>query len=157
MSTRSRWWTVHGLLVLIIFGGGIGLGLLAYAVDNSTREPVVVSNLREDDGIVVRGGTIDLVADVRRARYCPSETQRFLWRWMDRDGERVPQFVPLASTVAPIVAPPGRRILSLPVPAGLPAGEWQYRAVTVERCSWLPGPLAPSIWRTADVPVRIEQ
>ncbi len=141
-----------GRVAMVALGLVVGTALASYS---HRTAPVVITGMHEADGIALRGGMIDLVMTTDRSRFCPSETQRYLWRWTEIEGEQTRQFVPLVQTAAPPGSGSGRVMLSIPVPLPVAPGEWFYRAITIERCSWLPAPLRPYVWRTPDVAVRI--
>lgn len=104
-------------------------------------------------------GTLDLVTEVRRRQVCPSQTQRWAWRWITYKGRRAQQAVPLEATQMPFLAEDGTLVLTIPA-TGIPdpqAGGWLYRTVTSEQCSFLPvwfsGMFGARVYRSPDMPV----
>ena len=119
--------------------------------------PVIVHEEHELGTSSVRSGHVDIYIDLDRMRDCPAETSRWLWTWVDHQGERTKQFFPLANSPTSL-SDPGRDqhlILSLPLPAGVWPGQWFYWAKTVEHCSLVPSLFRSPVRESADVPVTI--
>lgn len=146
----------HVVSTAVTLGLGLVVGL-GVAASRQQGVPVVITDMHEADGVAARGGMIDLVLKTQRNRFCPSETQRWIWRWIEIDGQKARQFVPLVVTGAAPVAGDGWVMLSIPVPSGMQPGDWFYRSITVERCSWLPAPFRPGVWQTPDIAVKVVQ
>ncbi len=141
-------------LVGLLLGSASGYLLI---LRSSQYAPVIIHEEREVNASTVRDGHIDIYIDLDRLRDCPAETSRWLWTWVDYNGIRTKQFFPLASS-ATTMSDPGRDqhlILSLPLPAGVWAGEWYYWAKTVEHCALVPSLFRSPVRETADIPIRI--
>ncbi len=139
---------------------GLCLGSLAgcYLIlwTNSVT-PVVIHEVHEVDGAAPRNGHLDIYVDMDRNRDCPSETSRWLWTWVDHNGERIKQFYPLVNT-ATTLSDLGRNqrfILSIAVPPGIWPGNWFYWSKTVEHCPFLPSLFRSTIRESSDIPVHI--
>ena len=160
MNTVGCW--LHRILfrslgagVLCALAGAVIAAVIVVPIV-SRPQPVIVEDLHEADGIVARGGQIDLMGIRTGASTCPGATQRYLWRKVEMNGKEVTQLVPLPMTVLPAYVPNGPTLITLPVPITVPDGKWFYRAVTLESCSWLPAWLGgATVRRTADVPVEV--
>lgn len=105
---------------------------------------------------------LDLFYNFTRNRICPSQSQRYVWRYVDYKGERWQQAIPIGSTIAPFLADEGRLILSLPVPEGIPDSQhgWFERTSTTESCglipTWLGDMFGAHTYRSPDKPVNFE-
>ena len=161
LARMAAWWlwSVRALLLRMVAWGVIACPIgwamgFAYATVFGAKS-VVRTGLHEADGVAIRGGTLDLVANMVRHRTCPADTQRWLWRTRVIDGKAGTQWMPLPATVMPTLAADGPTMLTIPLPFQVESGDWKYRAVTTERCSWLPGPLGDHVEQSEDTPVRI--
>ncbi len=153
---RCRIWRqnlIAGLAGLLI-GSLVGCALILWT---NHVTPVVVHEVHEIDGIAPRNGHLELYVDMDRNRDCPAETSRWLWTWVDHDGERIKQFYPLVNTTTTLsdIGRNQRFILSIPVPPGVWPGEWFYWSKTIEHCSFLPSFFRSVIRESSDIPVRI--
>ena len=119
--------------------------------------PVVVHEAHEIEGTAPRNGHLDLYIDLDRNRDCPAETSRWLWTWVDHNGERIKQFLPLvnSSTSLSDLGHDQHFILSIPIPPGVWPGQWYYWSKTIEHCSLLPSLFRATIRESSDIPVRI--
>ena len=139
---------------------GLALGSLlgcALILWTNHLAPVIVHEAHEIDGTAPRHGHLDFYIDMDRNRDCPSETTRWLWTWVDHNGEQVKQFYPLLNTTTTL-SELGRNqhfILSIPVPPGIWPGQWFYWSKTVEHCSVWPSLFRSTIRESSDIPVRI--
>ena len=79
----SLWTGALGGILLGLLGGGA----LILAIGDTP--PVTIREAREIDGVAFRGGRLDLLQTIDRTRDCAVSTSRYLWRWIDVDGERV--------------------------------------------------------------------
>jgi hypothetical protein len=144
-----------GCAIGLAAGLSVGLGALLFVLHQPAIE---VQSLQENDGVAVRGGTIDLVATVDRTRLCESSSSRYLWRWIDWKGKRIRQFVPISAPSGSPAVDVGESqfMLSLPVPPGVEDGSWFYRSNTADHCPWLPHFITGASERqSADVPVKV--
>lgn len=139
--------------------GGVMLGLLGGAVLITAigDPPITIREAHETDGVVLSGGRLDLVFTIDRARQCPSITSRYLWRWIDMDGEQLRQFVPLGTSPSGItpVGENQRVMMSLAIPPDLAEGEWFYWSRTTTQCPGLFDLSNPAVHQAPDIPVRI--
>ncbi len=155
-ATASLWaWVRRSGLYL---AGGVAIAILF--VNLNAGPGVTVLDEAEAEGPQFTDpGTLNLVSHVRRSRVCPSQTQRWVWRWVDYRGGRAQQLVPLTGTDMPFLAADGPVILSIPADRIPDAqhGAWFFRSVTAEQCSFLPGWLSglfgPRVFRSPDLPV----
>ena len=137
-------------------GSLIGCALILWT---SCVTPVVLHETYEIDGRATRNGHLEIYVNLDRNRDCPSETSRWLWNWVDHDGERVKQFYPLLNTTTSLseLGKDQRFILNLPIPPGIQPGSWYYWSKTVEHCPFLPGFFYPTILESSDIPVQIKE
>lgn len=116
---------------------------------------VAVTNAHEDDSIAVQGGTLNIVVKLHRVGFCPTETQRYMWRMVEVNGTLVAQFVPLIVTIMPLVSPVEDVMLSLTLPPQVTPGLWFYQSLSIERCSMLPANIGQRMFRSPNVEVNI--
>ncbi len=152
----SRIWRQNIIAGLsgVLLGGLFGCTLI---LGSNHASPVVMHEEHEVDGRAPRNGHLDLYVDMDRNRDCPSETSRWLWTWVDHEGERLKQFYPLVNTSTTIsdLGHNQHFILSIPIPPGVWTGQWYYWSKTVEHCSLLPSLFRSPVRETSDIPVRI--
>ena len=117
------------------FGGGaVAFGLaIGLAAQPS---PARIVDLRELDGVAVRGGVLDLKATVDQKRACSTSVQRWLWRPdpLDPGGIEYAS-LPDAPYKPPLTIGRDRYRLRVPVPAYVEDGDWHYVGVPDEACS----------------------
>ena len=141
-------------VVGLLLGGGVGFALIVWGNRNAT---VVVREAQEVDRVATRAGHIDLYFDLDRVRDCPSETSRWLWTWVDHDGDLIKQFYPLVNTSTALTAI-GRNqrfILTLPIPPGIWPGQWFYWSKTIEHCPFFPNLFQSRVRESTDIPIEI--
>ena len=138
----------------LFVGSLIGCGLILW---NNHVTPVVVHETHEIEASTPRNGHLDLYIELDRNRDCPAETSRWLWTWVEHNGERIKQFYPLVNTTTTLsdVGHDQRFILSVPIPQGVWPGQWFYWSKTVEHCSILPSLFTSNVRESSDIPVRI--
>ena len=161
--TSARFGFLRSWVRTLVLGllGGVFIGLVlgaALVVVLDLRAPVQIGDIREVDGVAVRGGRLDLLVRMDRAQDCVNVTTRFLWTWTEVDGQRVRMFVSLGSAtmgVLPLVGKDQRFVLSVPIPSDLPEGEWFYRSRAVDTCLGLFQIPVSTARETPDIPVRI--
>jgi hypothetical protein len=138
----------------VFLGTFLGLCLIVWS---SRTSPVVINSVYELKAGASHGGHIDIIFDIDRLRECPSETSRWLWTWVDRDGVRMRQYFPMPDTSANVTALGKNQhfILSLPLPVGIWPGDWFYFAKTIEHCSFLSSIFPPRTLVTPEIPIRI--
>ena len=141
---------LYGLLIGCTFGYGL-------IVWSNRSAPVIVHDEHEIGSPVTLNGHIDLYINLDRIRDCPSETSRWLWTWVENNGDRIKLFYPLAnSATTPTDVGLGQRfILSFPIPPGVWPGQWYYWSKTVEHCSILPSFFRSPIRESSNVPIHI--
>ena len=141
--------------------GGILIGLVLGAALIGTldlRVPTQIEDIRQVDGVSVRGERLDLLVRMDRPEDCVNVTTRFLWTWTEVDGRRVRMFVPLGSAtmgVLPMADKDRRFVFSVPIPPDLPEGEWFFRSRAVDTCPGLFHFPVSTARETPDIPVRI--
>lgn len=152
MSRRN---IIAGLLGLLL-GSISGYVLIVWSNRNSA---VIIRDERELDGSTTRNGSLDIYVELDRSRDCPAETSRWLWTWVEHNGERIKQFYPLANSATTITDTglDQHFILSIPIPPGVWPGEWFYWSKTTEHCSFLPSLFRPQVRESVDIPVRIRE
>ena len=154
---RSILWFIPGhRKVLHTLPFALGGMFVAWVTINVMAGPgVVVRDQSEAEGPQFSdANTLDLVSTIRRNRVCPSQTQRWVWRWTVYKGKRAQQAVPLAGTDLPFLAEDGTFILTIPT-GNIPdaqSGEWYFRSVTAEQCGFLPAYIG-QFFRVTDFPV----
>lgn len=161
--TPARFGFLRSWLRTLVLGllGGVLIGLVlgaALVVVLDLRAPVQIGDIREVDGVAVRGGRLDLLVRMDRAQDCTNVTTRFLWTWTEVEGQRVRKFVSLGSAtmgVLPVMGRDQRFVLSVPLPPDLPEGEWFYRSRAVDTCFSLFQLPVSTARETPDIPVRI--
>jgi hypothetical protein len=145
-----------------VIAGAVGLALGSLLGSliilwDSRYAPVVVHEEQALSATAIRNGHIDLYFEVDRVRACPATTSRWLWTWTDHGGMKVKQFYPVSGWASGLsdIGRDQRFILSVPIPAGIPAGQWFYWARTVEHCPWLPNLFRLPVRESTDIPIRI--
>ena len=131
------WGVKHWIagLIGLVFGALSGLSILYYV---STQPPVIVDSVETADDLIQHGAddTISFVVKIDRAKSCPVQVSRFLWRWVDYEGRQVKEFRGIDNP--PLNPMPGRGIqdymITLRVPDDLPPGQWFERTVTLTQC-----------------------
>lgn len=139
------------------FGTVFGLGIL---IVERTGQGVVLTELRETDGLIVQGGRLNILVGTDKTRDCPTTTARFLWRWVPdpgREGQHVKMHIPLLSpplSLSPVGSE--RSILSLPLPSDIQPGDgWYYASKSIRDCSFLPAFMGIAISQSPNVPLRV--
>ena len=136
-----------------------GLGAGWYALQ---RPVIVLQSLREIDGLAFRGGFLDFRFVLIRNRVCDARVERWLWRMEpdeDEPGTVIPHYVPMPQTANP-PTPVGVQTkyqLSLPVPANIAAGDWNYFSRTHDDCDNVWNPNQSKFRDSPNVPVRITE
>ena len=153
---RCRVWRQNTIAALtgLFIGSLVGSALILWT---NRVIPVVLHEAYEIDGRAPRNGNLQIYVNLDRNRDCPSETSRWLWTWVDYDGERIKQFYPLLNTTTSLseLGRDQRFILTVPIPQGIAPGQWYYWSKTVEHCSFLPSLFRPTILESSDIPVQI--
>lgn len=148
---RSLWAGALSGVLLGLFGGAFIISAFG------GPPPVTIREVREVNGVALRGGRLDLLFTGDRTRQCPVVTSRYLWRWAEVDGEPIRQFVPLGTSLSGLTPVGGNKriLLSLPVPPDMPEGEWFYWSRSTSECPRLFGLSYSAVYQTPDIPVRI--
>lgn len=122
---------------------------------------VVITDLRETDGLIVQGGRLNIIVGTTKTRDCPTTTSRYLWRWVAdpaRPEQRIKLHVPLIGPPVPL-SPVGvdqRSILSLPLPSDIQDGEgWHYQSKSMRDCGLLPALASTTVSQSASIPLRV--
>ena len=153
---RCRGWRQDLLAGItgLLLGSLSGCAIILWS---HNTDPVVVHEVHELDGSAPRNGHLDLYVDLDRTRDCPSETSRWLWTWVEHDGQRLKQFYPLVNTTTTLsdLGHDQHFILSIPVPPGVWPGEWFYCSKTIEHSPLLPNLIHSMIRESLDIPVHI--
>ena len=149
---RSRGWRqnlVAGLAGLLI-GSIFACVLILW---NGPPSTVIMREERALEETARSNGHLDLYMNLDRVHDCPSETSRWLWTWVEHDGQQIKQFYPLINTTTTL-SELGRSqefILSIPIPPGVWPGEWHYWSKTVEHCPFSRN----SVRESGNIPIQI--
>lgn len=153
---RRRVWrqTIIAGMTGLLLGSFCGCALIVWG---HQYDPVIIREERMIDGQARPNGHIDLYVELDRLRDCPSETSRWLWTWVERDGQRTKRFYPLLSTTTTLsnIGHDQHFILSIPVPGGVTPGDWFYWSKTAETCLFPLNLLHNAIQESSDIPVQI--
>lgn len=125
------------------------------AIYFTSTPSVVITEMHEDDSVAIENGTVNIVVHIHRIGYCPTETQRYMWRPIYVHGVLASQFVPLVSTVAPLISPTEIVVLSLALPPQVTPGDWFYQSLSIERCSIMPPGMGPRMFRSPNLAIRV--
>jgi len=121
--------TTVGAACFALCMGLIGVAAGIYA---TKRPPVVILELRGAGGVAVRGGWLDIDVRLVRNRICDPKVDQWLWQWQDG----VKHWVALPIMPSPPVEldQEAHYILSIPVPANVIPGQWNYMTRTRDDC-----------------------
>ena len=148
------------LVWCIGLGFGLSIGVVLVAIIDG-RPPVVVTEFRETDGMVVQGGRINLLIEVDKHRDCPTQTARYLWRWVDDPdwpGQHVRLYVPIVGPPVSLspVGEAQRSILSLSLSSDIAPGEgWFYESKSVRSCARFPVFNGLAVTQTRPIPIKV--
>lgn len=157
MMPRSRRAWVF-TIVSTVFGLVLGCVLGAIGLTLAERGPPVQVLAQADAGtIAAHDGRLFLYYRVRRERDCTVETGRWLFTYVDHDGESVRAMVPMDAGSRTPATGVGMTsfVLALPLPSGLWPGRWWFQTDTIDYCGGL-GWLAPTRRESEPVQVDIE-
>lgn len=155
LLARLRFLTWPVVVLSIVFGVGIGtvLGIISIP-----RNPVIVTDVHETDGLAIRGGYIDLSFTITRTRDCPARIERWLWQWASEGEQRIKRWVQVDASGANPPMTFGNTetyVLAIPIPGGVTAGKWHYRSRTRETCPWTSWLYGENIRESKDIPIEI--
>ena len=157
----ARIWRLLRNLRVLPFCVSLAFGATTtwFAINVSNGTAVVILDQTEAEGPrFADPNQLDIFTKLRRNRVCPAITQRWVWRWIDYEGQKTQQIIPLLGTSLPFLADGQAIILTIPNP-GVPNlnDHWYFRSVTEEQCAWLPafvsGWFGTHVFRSADLPV----
>ena len=148
--TRSLATTIGAVCFMLVMGA-LG-GLTAWWF--TQRPPVVLLNVHEADGVVIRGGWLDLDFTLIRTRLCDAKVERWLWQDAGDGMRRWVAMQAVANPPTPIGVETHYR-LSLPVPGNIPAGPWHYFSRTRDDCASPFSLVAETVRDSGNVPVLI--
>lgn len=148
--------------VLVWFIGlmvGLSGSAVLLALDGS-RAAVVITDLRETDGLAVQGGRLNILTGTDKRRDCPTTTSRFLWRWVadpDDPAQRIKLYVPLLGPPVPLASVGTERsILSVPLPSDIQPGDgWHYQSKSMRECPVLPALAGVVVSQSPNVPLQV--
>lgn len=149
--------TVRGAIKYCLIAGIGYLTSVGWTAYRASGPSVTIQTIEEADGVVSGDTGIDLIVRAVRTRFCPSVTSRFVWRWVERDGEQIKQYKTVLGPPIPPTPEPGAEhyMLTLDLPANLPKGQWYYQSVSVFDCAWVPGLDNSTIRRSPSVPIEV--
>lgn len=142
-------------ILFAVFCGLLTGGLLVIA--HIPRNPIVLANVHEVDGVAVRGQWLDLDFTFTREQECEARVERWLWRWSNVGTEPVKHWVQLDATGANPPTGLGRvhYLLAIAVPASVTPGQWYYRSRTVDTCGLRSQLFGRNLRETGDIAVTI--
>ena len=136
-ACRALRWPVIFLTIFV--------GVYAPTYYYLTMPTTKLAAIREVDGVVAHGGSLDLIFDLTRYRVCNGgRADRWVWQWSgltDKFGRQMRRYVSLPERTNP---PPTKfaeedvYILSLPMPANVTPGHWFYWSRQHDGCWPLP-------------------
>jgi hypothetical protein len=134
----------------------IGAIVFSVVVHFTGSPPLRVLSLAEQGEVTLQGARLELAVSRLSDKRCDVHTDRELWRWEIRNGERIRVVVPLPFR-SNVIVPDGEEkyIVSMDVPATIGPGQWFFVAQSRFDCGWLPGWFEHDVIRTADVPITI--
>lgn len=144
-------------IVVLSIAVGVSIGTIL-GIMSIPRNPLVVKDVHEADGLAVRGGYIDLSFTVTRTRECPARIERWLWQWTGEGERRIKRWVQVdASGANPPINLGNMQtyMLAVPIPGGVTAGKWHYWSRTRETCVWTSWLYGENIRDSGDIPVEI--
>ena len=121
--------------VLSFAVGSAGAGLLVFWMNSSS--PVKLLSTSVVDA-VAHDGKITLRIKTERDKICEQSVDRMLWHWVQDDGKRLQDTIPLVKHDVPIRDQIGadEYLLTLPIPVTVTEdGEWYYQSVVWPHCS----------------------
>ena len=150
--TRIRFLTWPAFFMAIFVGLGTGALFMLAMVP---RNPIIVGNVHEVDGVVVRGQWLELEFSLTRNQDCGARVERWLWHWTEPG---VKHWVPLDMAGA---NPPtkigelSRYILAVPVPISITPGDWFYWSRTYDYCGLRTVIFGENVRESANIPVHV--
>ena len=122
-------------IFMAIVGAAVGLGTNTYF----NPKVAVFTEVREDDGFVYPGDTLNIVAHVTRKRLCDSVANRLIWRSINGNPDDI-EVIPLTRSPAPNFWIVDKRVtIKLQLPVNLALGKWHYQATTRNTCPIING------------------
>jgi hypothetical protein len=155
MSIASLCRPVRPHVIPFLAGCAIaGTLLIAALAVLAERSPVKIDSIYAVDDAAVRGGVLYLHAQIDRRKWCPTDVQRWMWRWAD-PSRGVQQWVWISDAPSP-PTPIGRDdyVVAIPLPAAVTSGQWFYVGIAHDRCPFLDWPLRNQR-ETKNVPVSV--
>ena len=152
---RNRLWrnNLTAGVAGVLLGGLVGSVLILWA---GRPIPVVVVQEHQLNENIYQNGHLDLYVEVDRSRDCPSETSRWLWTWVDHNGQRLRHYYPLVNSSTSLSELGHHRfVLSIPLPTDIWPGNWYYWSKTIEHCPLMPFVGQSTIHQSADIPIHI--
>ena len=150
--TRIRFLTWPAFLLAIIVGLGVGALMVLVLVP---RNPIVIGNVREVDGVVVRGQWLELEFNLTRNQQCGARVERWLWHWVEPGIKHWVQLDTSGANPPTKIGEAVSYILAIPVPAAVTPGDWFYWSRTYDYCGLRSAVFGENIRESANIPVRV--
>ena len=150
--TRIRFLTWPAFLIAILVGQAVGaLMVLAFV----PRNPIIVGNVREVDGVVVRGQWLELEFSLVRNQDCGAKVERWLWHWAAPDEKYWVQLNTAGANPPTKIGEQAKYILAIPVPSAVTPGDWFYWSRTIDYCGLRSTIFGENVRESANIPVRV--
>lgn len=115
-------------------GLGLGAGVAFWTL---TRPVVAIQDIKEADGVAIRGGWLELAVTSISQRDCYTHVERWFWRPKagGNPGDRDWVQLPGTGRPPPVVGVESRVTIYIPIPGNIPAGDWHYFSRSRDECT----------------------
>lgn len=152
LLARIRFLSWPAFFLAIIVGQGVGAFMVLAFIP---RNPIVVGNVREVDGVVVRGQWIELEFSLTRNQQCGAKVERWLWHWSEPGVKHWVQLDASGANPPTKVGELSKYILAVPVPSAVTPGEWFYWSRTLDYCGLRSAIFGENVRESMDIPLTI--
>lgn len=144
--------------VVLVAGAGVGAGVIAATMDFLDKRPATIVKAAFDaNSVTYRDGRIQLYFWVTKVRDCPTTTTRWLWTWVNYNGQKMRLFMPLGvGFTGPTEVGTEPYLLSLQVPWGVWDGDWYFYARDTTSCGGLLSLLRNQVSEIPSIPIHIQ-
>ena len=149
---RIRLLTLPTFLLAILVGLMGGALMVLVMVP---RNPIIIGNVHEVDGVVVRGQWLELEFNLTRNQDCGAKVERWLWRWAEPELKQWVQLDTAGTNPPTKIGEKSRYILAVPVPSAVTPGEWFYWSRTFDYCGLRSVIFGENVRESANIPVRV--